>query len=92
MQVILSAVSPSEGQGSRHWKQQLRIYQTGLGGGKDQVFAFPTSISADAKAWDQSLAATGKVTWVLLLPVREKQNKDPTSNANQTTSEFRSTS
>lgn len=47
MQVILSAVSTSEGQGS---STEKRIYQVGLGGGKDQVFAFPTSISADAKA------------------------------------------
>lgn len=37
------------------------------------------------------LAATGKVTWVLLLPVRAEQNKDTLSEANQTTSEYRST-
>lgn len=38
------------GSRQRHWKQQLSIYQVGLGCGKDQVFAFSTSISADAKA------------------------------------------
>lgn len=34
------------------------------------------------------IATTGKVSWVLLSPVRAEQNEAHPSNANKTTSEF----